>query len=372
MNIGIAIYRLIPTGGLEENAIRTAAELRARGHRVTLYTTAGTKAAPAGVEAVRINSSGHSNYTAIAAFSAQLSAAARGRHDLLVGFKKMQGLDLLYCADWCYIENRAWYVKLLPRYWTMAALERACFAPDSKTSLLLLSEPQRDAYVAAYHTPASRMSVLPPTVDRKHNIPIAPTSDERALLRTQHDLSTDSFVWLWVGLQPHVKGLDRVIPALARQPHAVLLICGATTEQRQVAALLAQARRHGVAERIRVLGMVWDQELQGLFRLSDLLVHPARLDVTGTVILEAMAHGLPVITTAICGYSMHVAAADAGVVLPMPFDQPAMEQALAGAGPEKRLRWSRNAFAYCADPKLYSGIDRACDLIEAAIRQKTG
>ena len=370
MNIGIAIFRLVPTGGLENDAIRIAAGLLARGHRVTLYTSAGIEAAPAGVEAVLLDSSGSSNHAAMAAFSAQVDAAAKGRHGLLVGFKKQQGLDLLYCADWCYVEDRAWFEKLLPRYRTMAALERACFAADSKTRILLLSEPQREAYTAAYHTPAERMSVLPPTVDRKHNVPAAPTADERALLRTQHGLSTDAFVWLWVGLQPHVKGLDRVIPALARYPRAVLLICGASAGHRQVAALLAQARRHGIADRVRVLGTVSD-ELRALYRLSDLLVHPARLDVTGTVILEAMAHGLPVITTAICGYSIHVATADAGVVLPMPFDQDTMERALAGADPEQRLRWSRNAFAYCADPKFYSGIDRACDLIEAAARQKT-
>jgi UDP-glucose:(heptosyl)LPS alpha-1,3-glucosyltransferase len=371
MDIGIAIFRLVPTGGLESDAIRTAATLLARGHRVTLYASAGTDAAPAGVETVRLDSSGSSNHAAMAAFSAQLDAAARGRHDLLVGFKKLQGLDLLYCADWCYAEDHAWYEKLLPRYRTMAALERACFAADSKTRILLLSEPQRKAYAAVYHTPAERMSVLPPTLDPKHNVPAAPTAEERALLRTQHGLAADSLVWLWVGLQPHVKGLDRVIAALARHPRAVLLICGASSEHRRVAALLAQARRHGIADRIRVLGTVTD-ELKALYGMSDLLVHPARLDVTGTVILEAMAHGLPVITTAICGYSAHVSAADAGVVLPMPFHQPALERALAEADPERRRRWSRNAFAYCDDPKFYSGIDRACDLIEIAGRQQKG
>jgi UDP-glucose:(heptosyl)LPS alpha-1,3-glucosyltransferase len=111
-------------------------------------------------------------------------------------------------------------------------------------------------------------------------------------------------------------------------------------------------------------------ELHDLFRSSDLLVHPARLDVTGTVILEALAHGLPVITTANCGFSVHVTAADAGIVVPVPFDQGAFERALSEAGPERRIRWAHNAVTYCVDPKLYSGIDRACELIEDAARAR--
>jgi UDP-glucose:(heptosyl)LPS alpha-1,3-glucosyltransferase len=110
--------------------------------------------------------------------------------------------------------------------------------------------------------------------------------------------------------------------------------------------------------------------LNELFTSSDLLVHPARLDVTGTVILEALAHGLPVVTTANCGFSIHVAAADAGIVLPVPFERDRFERALGEATRERRTRWAQNAVAYCADPKLYSGIDRACELIEDTARAR--
>ncbi|MGH8639470.1 MAG: glycosyltransferase family 4 protein, partial [Burkholderiales bacterium] len=309
---------------------------------------------------------------AMQSFSAQLSAT-QGRHDLMIGFQKLQGLDLLFCADWCYVEGpRPRLATLLPRYRTMAALERACFAPEARTRILLLSEPQRAAYAAAYRTPAERMTVLPPTVDRSHHSLSTPTADEHAALRVRHGIPPASTVWLWVGLQPQVKGLDRAIAALSKHPQAVLLISGLTPSDRALAAPLAQAWRNGVADRVLVQGVMSVQGLNDLFELSDLLVHPARLDVTGTVILEALAHGLPVITTANCGFSVHVTAADAGIVLPVPFEQNSFERALNEAGPERRARWAHRALSYCADPMLYSGIDRACELIENAARVRAG
>jgi UDP-glucose:(heptosyl)LPS alpha-1,3-glucosyltransferase len=47
------------------------------------------------------------------------------------------------------------------------------------------------------------------------------------------------------------------------------------------------------------------------------------------VLLEAMASGLPVLTTDVCGYSAHVERAGAGVVLVSPFDQAKFNKCMA-------------------------------------------
>ena len=51
------------------------------------------------------------------------------------------------------------------------------------------------------------------------------------------------------------------------------------------------------------------------------MVHPAHNENTGTVLLEAIAAGLPVLATDVCGYADHITAAEAGTVLDSPFDQ---------------------------------------------------
>jgi len=88
------------------------------------------------------------------------------------------------------------------------------------------------------------------------------------------------------------------------------------------------------------------------------------------VILEALASGLPVITTEVCGYGEHVRAADAGITLAAPFRQAALEQALQAATPKALAAWSAKALAYAARDELFSGLDRAADLIVEAPRRR--
>lgn len=368
--VAFGIFRLAPAGGLERHALRLAAELIRRGIHVTFYTNDAGNGVPEGADVVVLPRAGVSNHGALAAFSRALSAATRGRDELVVGFQKMLGLDVLFCADWCFADRPAtFWTRLNPRHRTMLALERACFAPDSATRIIALSQPQRDAFAAVYKTPASRTVVLPPTIDPRYAEGVLDPA-RRAATRAAYGLSTETVAWLWTGLQPRVKGLDRAIDALRRRPEAVLLVCGVGESHRDLARLLRAARRDGLADRIRLLGIVSDDELGALFRACDLLVHPARLDVTGTVILEAMANGLPVVTTGNCGYAVHVAAAQGGTVIAEPFEQGRLDRALAEATASARARWSENALSYARDPILYSGLGKAADVIEAALAQR--
>lgn len=360
MNFALGILRLAPAGGLERHALRIAGALVERGHRVDLYTTVASEATPAGVEVTTLPRHARTNHGAMDEFSRRFRAAAAPA-DLRVGFQRLSGLDVLFCADWCYADRKQpFWMRWLPRPRTLLRLERACFGPQSSTRIIALSAPQLTAYTSAYATPLDRTVVLPPTIDPIHRADSA-VAARRPLARARMGLSDDAIVWLWIGLQPHVKGLDRVVEALARNTQATLLICGADAADRRVAALAAS-----VPGRVRVLGVVSDDQLATAFAAADLLVHPARLDVTGTVILEAMAAGLPVVTTANCGFAVHVKSADAGIVVPTPFDQGRFESALAEANAGRRGRWAENASAYCANPQLYSGIAHACNLMEAA------
>ena len=64
------------------------------------------------------------------------------------------------------------------------------------------------------------------------------------------------------------------------------------------------ARQLGVVDRVHFLGGRHD--VPDFLLASDLLVHPAYAENTGTVLLEAMVSGLPVLTTDVCGYAFHI------------------------------------------------------------------
>ena len=206
--------------------------------------------------------------------------------------------------------------------------------------------------------------MLPPTVDRLRSDQAAATPEAQTAARRKLGLGKGP-VWLWMGLQAKTKGLDRALEALPACSNARLLVCGLDPTSRGGVDALRLATRLGVEDRVKWLGFVSSVELGEAMAAADLLVHPSRADVTGTVILEALASGLPVITTAICGYGEHVLAAGAGVVLPEPFQAPDLHRALAEAMPETLATWSANALGYAVRDELYSGLERAADLILA-------
>lgn len=370
MHIAFAILRLVPAGGLEQHAQRLAEILTARGHSVTFLTTQATKRpAPAGMAVRRLPARGGTNHGRLAAFADDALAAAQG-FDRTVAFHIIPGFDVVFCAE----PSRSQPPppkSFIPRYRTYARLERQTFGPAGRALVLCLSAAQRDAFARNDATPAGRLVLLPPTVDRVVADAWAGTPPARATARERLGLGEASRVWLWMGLQAKTKGLDRAIAALAEARHARLIVTGLDPASRRGAAARREARRLGVDARITWLGFCTQEDLSDAKAAADLLLHPSRADVTGTVILEAMASALPVVTTAVCGYAEHVVRADAGVVLPEPFRASELSAALNLATPERLAAWSANAAAYARCDELYTGLERAADVIEGAALART-
>jgi UDP-glucose:(heptosyl)LPS alpha-1,3-glucosyltransferase len=360
--IALVVFRLTPAGGLEQHALRLAGILARRGCQVTMISTRPPATPPTGVEVELVAARGRTNHGRLAAFAEDAARAATGRFERSVAFHAIPGFDAIFCAD----PSRAALSgprRWLPRYRTYAELERRALAAGAGP-VLMLSSAQLSGFAANHPGARPRLRLLPPTVDRLRADPSAATPAAKAAARRALVLG-EGPVWLWMGLQPHTKGLDRVLQALPAASGARLLVCGLDPASRGGADALRLATRLGVEDRVKWLGFVSDPALGEAMAAADLLVHPSRADVTGTVILEALASGLPVVTTAVCGYGEHVLAADAGVVLAEPFQAADLDRALAQASPQTLAVWSANALAYAGRDELYSGLERAADLILA-------
>ncbi len=103
---------------------------------------------------------------------------------------------------------------------------------------------------------------------------------------------------LFVGRLRYYKGLDYMLRALRELPGVSLTVVGSGPMEREWAAL---ARALDVADRVKFAGEVPDAELPRYYASSDVFVLPAseRSEAFGAVQLEAMAAGLPVISTAL-------------------------------------------------------------------------
>lgn len=359
MEIAIAVLNLAGAGGIERDAATMARVLIDRGRRVRIYSTSAGPLAD-GIPMTKLPARGLTNHGRMAAFANDLKRAVDRRKQLVVGFQKLTGLDVLYCGDWCFAERRG--PRLLPRYRVMRQLEEACCGPQSNTVLLMLSQPQADAYRRAWSIAPERMTVLPPTLDSRRLL-ASPTKSERLELRRSCGINERQSAWLWIGLQPRVKGLERVITALSLVPDALLLVAGVDPMQKRARRMFEEASRRGCRDRILPVGRADHAMLDRLFGACDLLVHPARLDVTGTVIVEALGAGMPVVTTANCGYAAHVSASGAGIVLP-PDASASMIAEAAIVVKDKGATFSTLAHKYVSTTELTTGIQVAATRIE--------
>lgn len=112
---------------------------------------------------------------------------------------------------------------------------------------------------------------------------------------TDPDLDISGPVVLFVGRLNYYKGVEYLIDAMVEAPGTLLVV--GEGERRTV--LERRARRKGIADRVKFLGHVSDEELAGAYELADLFVLPSvePSEAFGIVQLEAMARGLPVVNT---------------------------------------------------------------------------
>jgi UDP-glucose:(heptosyl)LPS alpha-1,3-glucosyltransferase len=367
MRCAFGIVSLFPGGGLQRDCVDIARSLRTLGHEVTIFTSRIFGEEFATDLPLRVlSNSRKTNHRRQEQFSNDFNKAASGNFDLVVGFDKLSDLDILYCSDRSILARAARnpVLHLLPRYWRFVELERRCFARNQKTKILLLNEHQLNEYWSAWTTEPNRLIMLPPTLTRKRRRPELRTNGTRQEWRKRLGLSPSDWVWIAIGVQPKTKGLDRSIRALRQFPDARLLVVGLNEQDPKSAAIKRLAGRPGVAHQIKWIGH--REDIPELMAAADVFLHPARHDTTGTVILEAIINGLPVITTSACGYANHVRSADTGIVIQEPFRQRTLLAALeTSRDPVCLARWSKSGSEYGNQASLYEGKIRASEFIAA-------
>lgn len=369
MNLAFCLFNYFPYGGLQRDFLHIARECQKRNHQIHVYTMCWEGEPEPDFHLHVLDTKGWQNHTRCHAFTekVKLHLDAAG-HDLVIGFNKMPYLDVYYAADVCYQarvrEKHGFLYRLLPRYRQWLALEKAVFTAGNKTQIMVISPFQQKEYVRFYQTETNRFHALPPVLSKDRII--ATNADEiRAHVRKAHQISKDQLLLVLVASRFKTKGLDRAILALASLPPALKERCQLfVIGQDSPKTYRKLALRLRVANKVHFLG--GRQDVANFLMAADLLVHPAYLENTGTVLLEAMVVGLPVLTLDICGYAHYVKDAQAGIVLQSPFEQTefnfALQKMLLSSD---RQAWRQNALLFGQREDIYNMPKEAALIIES-------
>lgn len=374
MKLAVCLYKYFPFGGLARDFLRIMMICRDCGYEIDVYAMEWQGDIPAGFNLELIPLHGWTNHGKVASFIKHVKPRLeKGHYDLIIGFNKMPGLDLYYAADPCYLNRvknkKNYFIQQFSkrlRFYTKC--ERAVFSSESDTVTLMISDVQRDLFKQYYATPDERLIMLPPGIDEDRKRPNN-WQEIRRSNRDQFDIKDDEFVLLMVGTGFKTKGVDRAIRGLASLPDVLrrktkLFILGDGNPK----PYQKIAKQLSVQNQVIFFGGRTDVPC---FLLgADLLLHPARKDNTGTVIVEAIVAGLPVLVTDVCGYAKHVTKADAGLVVPSPFNQHNFGSQLTEMLQTDLKECAHNGLEYSKSEDLYSMPEKVVKIIEDMVKKE--
>jgi UDP-glucose:(heptosyl)LPS alpha-1,3-glucosyltransferase len=322
MKLAIAIFRYFPFGGLQRDMRSIAEEAIARGHQVTIFCGDWQGDMIVGADTKVIDTFVWFNVAGVQRF---VKAFERiydpEQFDVLLGFNKMPSLDVYFAGDTCFAEKafkkRGWLYRLAPRTRLYLAYEAAVFAAQSKTRILSLVDKEQKNFMHFYGTGQDRFFSLPPSVDLNHVACANPESAREQLL-DRFKLNRETKILICIGSDFYRKGVDIAINVLAqldnREVNAVLMIVG----QGDAESYRQQATTMGLSNKVFFLGSC--SPVGNFLHAADAVLHLAREELAGNVIIEAMASARPVLVTDVCGYAGYVSRYEMGRVVASPVD----------------------------------------------------
>jgi UDP-glucose:(heptosyl)LPS alpha-1,3-glucosyltransferase len=310
MRIALLTRRFDPHGGgTERDVIITAEWLRAAGHAVTLY--AREVRGPSQDFVVREVAGMRLGRTAgLLSFAYGAPAAAcREGADLVVSFARTIGADVMRSggsAHSSYLRAaRRWLgalrwsaMRVSPYHRAQVFIERRGFASPQLKVAIAVSNLVRDDLIREFHLPVEKAVTLYNGVDLERFSP-PPNDSARREIRSSLDLSDGAPMVAFVGNGFGRKGLGFLIaawPKVARGAH--LLVVGADQKSGRYQR---EAMRLGLGARVHFVGAMPD--VTRIFHAVDAVALPSLFEPFGNVVLEAMASGVPVLSSVYSGVS---------------------------------------------------------------------
>ena len=367
MKFALVLFDWFPHGGLQRDCRHIAESLQRAGAQVSIIAMSWQGEVPEGIERVLHSPSGLTRVARRRAFAAFIKEHCHVQaYDAVFGFNRLPGLDYYFAADTCFAwkayHERAWWYRLSSRTRQYLAFERAVFGEGGKAVLFMLSPLQKEEYARCYPSSVERMIDVPPGIDR--NRCAGNDADEvRRNFRNEFGLSEETLLILQVGTGYPVKGLDRSLKAIAALPDSLksrvrFFVIGSDQHGRY----MKLASSLGIAACVTFLE--GRNDLPRFYQGADFLLQPSRKESAGMVLLEAVVAGLPVLTTASCGYAFHVEQSGAGRVVPEPFKQETLNGELAFMlQSDEKARWRSNGIAYGQAGDFYDMPDRVATIL---------
>ncbi len=254
----------------------------------------------------------------------------REKFDIVQSHERIAGCDIFRAGDGVHrvwLEQRARIVSpwqrlsatLSPYHRYVLRAEEEMFEAPALKAVICNSEMVKQDILRCFSLDASKIHVIHNAIDTRRFQPA--TEATRHATRQQLNLPDSATVLIYVGSGFERKGLKAAIEALANSDRYLIVV----GQDKHLPRYQQLANRLNCLDRIRFVGV--QQDVQPFYHAADGLLLPTLYDPFPNVVLEAMACGLPVITSTGCGGAEFITAGQEGFVCDA-LDIKALNQAL--------------------------------------------
>jgi UDP-glucose:(heptosyl)LPS alpha-1,3-glucosyltransferase len=367
VKVALVILHADPArGGAERYTVDLANALSGRGHEVSLVATSFAAPPTAPINQVQLQTQAATRTGRYRRFLGRLDEhLGRHRYDVVHAMLPVRRCDVYHPhAGLAAEQARRWNALLNPRRVMMATVEARLLAAPQPPLVLALSEYVKQNIFR--HYPALRLDRLVTlfnAVDLKMFDSAAKTETFSPLSNVRPD--GRPYVWtaLMVAQDFERKGLRQAIEALGKiQKHAApnrLVVVGDDDDKAKYEQL---ATDHRVD--VQFVGAVSDP--RPYYKAADFLILPTRHDPCSLVVLEALAMGVPVISTKNNGATEIMTDGVHGHVLADPNDTEALATAIHDIISPQRRAALREA---CLELRPRLSYEHHLDQLEAIYQQ---
>lgn len=355
ITIGFVRRGYSSSGGAESYLQRLAAGVVEQGHQVRLYTSAEWPA-----DAWSFGSLTRVEGKSATAFADAIEKLApRSECDVLMSLERIRHCDVYRAGDGV---HRAWLERraamggrfqrlslaLNRKHSATLALEKTLFGEGGAGRVIANSKMVQDEIVRVYGFPADKIDVV-------HNgVPVNDfrrSEESRTQMRQALGLKNEETAVLFAGSGWERKGLRFAIDAIEKSGKEMRLLVAGRGDKRKFKS-----------PRVQFLDVV--QDMPALYGAADIFVLPTIYDPFSNACLEALAAGLPVITTRANGFSEVIQTGVHGTVLDDPRDIGAICEALRFWSDHTRREQARVGIVERAEQfDISANVDRTLQIL---------
>ena len=326
MKIAIIRQKFVIYGGAEQFTDGFIHQLAESGHEVHIFSNSWIPSHHSNIIHHFVGILGLNAFFRTLSFSIKVSKKIKEQHfDIIQSHEKTWQQDIYRAGDGCHIKwlyqrekqissIKKFFLFINPFHQLILKLEKNIFESGQCKKIIAISQMVKEDILENYKCPPEKISVVYNGVDL-HRFHPNNKNIYRKSIRKQLGIPEDSILILFVGSGFERKGLQFLLQSteyLAKENWRLLLMGKGNFEK---------FMRYAPAnKRNRIIAKEPDPEIEKFYAAADLFILPSIYEPFGNANLEALATGLPVITTKYCGAANIIDSKKNGLVVGDPYN----------------------------------------------------